>query len=67
MGHIKRGDLNDSMVLVPSNDKMKSFTAILEPIIEKIISNNCQISNLVALRDSLLPKLMNGEVRVEYN
>lgn len=65
MGHIRRKDLDDSMVLVPTVDKMESYTAILEPIIEKIISINRQISKLVALRETLLPKLMSGEIRVE--
>jgi len=65
MGHIKRGDLDEAMVLVPSEEEMELFTDAIEPIIEKIVTNNRQIRTLTALRDTLLPKLMSGEVRVK--
>jgi len=38
----------------------------IEPLFKKIIFNQSQIRTLTALRDTLLPKLMSGEVRVEY-
>lgn len=65
MGHIKRGDLDEAMVLVPSQKEMESYTESIEPIIEKIVTNNRQIRTLTALRDTLLPKLMSGEVRIK--
>lgn len=65
MGHIKRADLDEAMVLVPTDQEIESFTGTIEPIIEKIIINNQQINKLVAMRDTLLPKLMSGEVRIE--
>lgn len=34
------------------------------PIMDKIVINNNQIRTLEKLRDTLLPKLMSGEVRV---
>lgn len=64
MGHIKRGDLDEAMVLIPSTKELEEMTLEAEPLIEKIIANNKQIKLLVNLRDSLLPKLMSGEVRV---
>jgi type I restriction enzyme S subunit len=64
MGHIKRGDLDEAKVFVPSPNEMQEMTEIVEPLIEKIIKNSNQIRTLTALRDTLLPKLMNGEVRV---
>lgn len=64
MGHIKRGDLDEAIVLIPSNEELELMSQQAEPIIEKIISNNNQIRTLTALRDTLLPKLMSGEVRV---
>ena len=36
----------------------------MEPLIEKIERNNTQIQTLQKLRDTLLPKLISGEVRV---
>jgi type I restriction enzyme S subunit len=38
----------------------------MAPIVDKMIGNNNQIRILEKLRDTLLPKLMSGEVRVEY-
>ncbi len=65
MGHIKRGDLDEAMVLVPSKNELEEMTLTIQPIIDKLIINNNQIRTLTALRDALLPKFMSGEVRVE--
>lgn len=65
MGHIKRGDLDVAMVLVPSNNELKEMTKSMAPLMEKLIINNKQICTLEKMRDMLLPKLMSGEVRVE--
>ena len=65
MGHIKRGDLDVAMVLVPSNGELQEMSEIMAPIVDKMIGNNNQICTLEKLRDTLLPKLMSGEVRVK--
>ncbi|MBS1943389.1 MAG: restriction endonuclease subunit S, partial [Bacteroidetes bacterium] len=64
-GHIKRGDLDEAMVLVPGPERLKEMTGVMDPLFEKHITNSAQIKSLTALRDTLLPKLMSGEVRVE--
>lgn len=64
MGHIKRSDLDNAIVLVPDDKKMIEFTEIQEPIIDKIIYNSQQLSKLIELRDTLLPNLMSGEIKV---
>ncbi len=64
MGHIKRGDLDNAMVLVPSNKEMIELSEIQTPIIDRIISNNKQIEKLVLMRETLLPKLVSGEIRI---
>lgn len=66
MGHIKREDLANSMVIVPGEDELKVIDKIASPLIEKLITNNKQIILLTKLRDTLLPKLMSGEVRVHF-
>ncbi len=48
----------------PHYDKIKEFTTIVKPFLEKKESNYSQIRTLEKLRDTLLPKLMSGEVRV---
>ncbi|MDM1036926.1 restriction endonuclease subunit S [Myroides odoratimimus] len=65
MGHIKRSDLDEAMVLVPDNDEIDRMTVQMNPILDKIQLNNNQINSLSKLRDTLLPKLMSGEVRVK--
>lgn len=65
MGHIKRGDLDEALVLIPNEEELSAMTQQVDPIIEKVITNNNQIRTLTALRDTLLPKLMSGEVRVK--
>ncbi len=64
MGHIKRSDLDNAMVLIPSEKELNAMTEIMEPIIEKKITNYHQLNVLKKLRDTLLPKLMSGKVRV---
>jgi type I restriction enzyme, S subunit len=67
MGHIKRGELDEAKVLIPSSAELKIMTEQAEPLIQKIIENNLQINTLTKLRDSLLPKLMSGEVTINTN
>lgn len=64
MGHIKRGDLDAAMVLVPSPGELKDMSAQMTPLLDKQIANAKQMRSLERLRDMLLPKLMSGEVRV---
>jgi type I restriction enzyme S subunit len=64
MGHIKRGDLDAAMVLVPPPDVLESMSQQMQPLLDKQIQNARQIKTLEKLRDTLLPKLMSGEVRV---
>jgi type I restriction enzyme S subunit len=64
MGHIKRGDLDDAMVSVPSPDELKAMDEQMAPLLEKQVAIAKQRRMLEKLRDLLLPKLMSGEVRV---
>ncbi len=66
MGHIKRGDLDAAIVKVPSKNEMRTMSTIIEPYLNKFIQNKAQINALEKLRDTLLPKLMSGEVRVDF-
>jgi type I restriction enzyme S subunit len=64
MGHIKRGDLDDAMVIIPDESTMNVYSDIASPLLEKIIAINKQLHTLKNLRDVLLPKLMTGEVTI---
>ncbi|CAM3408457.1 restriction endonuclease subunit S [Polaromonas hydrogenivorans] len=66
MGHIKRGDLDAAMVLVPPPSVLETMSKQMQPLLDKQIAIARQRKTLEKLRDTLLPKLMNGEVRVAY-
>jgi type I restriction enzyme S subunit len=52
-------------MLFPENYILENFHKATLPIFQKLNTNNSQIQTLSVLRDTLLPKLMKGEVRVE--
>ena len=64
MGHIKREDLIKAEVLIPSRSDYQEIGKLLQPIYDLIISNRIEIKKLVILRDTLLPKLLSGELDV---
>ena len=46
---------------------VREFHEIVEPYFQKIKSNTQQMRTLTQLRDTLLPKLMSGEIKIEMN
>lgn len=64
MGHIQRGHLAAAKVLVPSRPLLGAMTRIVEPLVDRIIANRVQSRTLAELRDTLLPKLLSGELSV---
>jgi type I restriction enzyme S subunit len=56
--------LNNLPIDIPSDVVLERFEQALSPLYKKMKSNQTQIRTLTALRDTLLPKLMSGEVRV---
>ncbi|MGD0951384.1 MAG: restriction endonuclease subunit S [Methanotrichaceae archaeon] len=67
MGHIKRRDLDNVIVLVPSKNELSTMSKQMTPLLEKQIANAKQIRTLEKFRDLQLPKLMSGDVGVEYD
>ena len=57
-------DFQKTEILVPSQKIVTLFTATVEPIFEKIRANQNENEKLSSLRDTLLPKLMSGELDV---
>ncbi len=49
----------------PPKKVLTDFQSQVQPFFEKIKTNQTQIRTLTTLRDTLLPKLMNGEIKVE--
>ncbi len=63
-GSINRNSLNDMPIVIPSPDSISAFEDIVAPIDAAIRNNYDEICRLTQLRDSLLPKLMSGEIDV---
>ena len=57
-------DFQKTEILVPSQEIVALFTATVDPIFEKIWANQNENEKLSSLRDTLLPKLMSGELDV---
>lgn len=64
MGHIQRKHLDQAKVVCPSAAFLDKMDKIFGVILSKIILNNKQIQTLTELRDSLLPRLISGKIRV---
>ena len=57
-------DFQKTEILVPSQENVTLFTATVEPIFEKIWANQIENEKLSSLRDTLLPRLVSGELDV---
>ena len=64
MGHIKRGDLDTAMVVMPSDDEIRVMTAQMNGLLQKIENNSKQVNTLILSRDGLLPRLMSNELTI---
>ena len=64
MGHIKREELAKAEVAIPDAASMERIGGILQPMYDLIISNRIENRKLAALRDTILPQLMSGELDV---
>ena len=64
MGHIKRSHLNESKVIIPTDKKLEKLTKIISPIVNKKIKLAEENQSLEELRDTLLPKLLSGELEL---
>ncbi|WP_324824904.1 restriction endonuclease subunit S [Sinanaerobacter sp. ZZT-01] len=49
----------------PDDEKLALFNEVCAPMMERVMKNQKQILTLQKLRDTLLPKLLSGEVRVK--
>lgn len=57
-------DFQKTKIVIPTQEIMLRFTNIVEPIFNKIWANRLENEKLLSLRDTLLPKLMSGEIDV---
>jgi len=64
MGHIQRKHLSEAKVLIPEPNTLAFMDSVMQPIIDLVIANKVENKTLSTIRDTLLPKLMSGEIRV---
>jgi type I restriction enzyme S subunit len=62
MGHIKRKDLTDAKVKIPSAEEFTQLDTILSPMIQQILNSGIESKQLTQLRNILLPKLLAGDI-----
>lgn len=64
MGHIKRRHLSDAKVLVPPEGMVSAMDVHIAPLIDKQINNEIESRLISEIRDTILPKLISGEICV---
>ena len=62
--NLSLGEIGGTLLPLPNKEALEIFDSVINPIDFKIKSNKTQIRTLESLRDTLLPKLMSGEIRV---
>jgi type I restriction enzyme S subunit len=63
LGHVTVADMRRLKVAFPSSEVLQAFDKRVEPAFEKCFLNKLESEALAALRDTLLPKLLSGEIR----
>ncbi|HEY0032042.1 MAG TPA: restriction endonuclease subunit S [Devosia sp.] len=64
MGHIQRGHLKAALTICPPEYVVERMGALIEPLVEQTIQNELASRTLARLRNTLLPKLISGELRI---
>lgn len=65
LGHVTISNLKDLMTLFPNEEALDLYNLEAKPILDLVYSNQIEIQTLTQLRDTLLPKLICGEVRLK--
>ena len=64
MGHIQRKHLQESFAATPDHNCLERMNSVMRPIFDAYITGAIEAATLVAIRDTILPKLISGEIRV---
>jgi len=62
--HLGKSDIDSIKVIIPNTNYLESFSNIVAPLHDKLVSLSIENRKLRKIRDVLLPKLMSGEIRV---
>jgi type I restriction enzyme S subunit len=64
MGHIQRKHLTEAKVIVPPIESIQASNGYFAPILDRWISNALKAQTLTTLRNTLLPRLISGQLRL---
>lgn len=64
-GSLNKGNFENIDLIVPNNELIADFEKIANSIDERILANSLQVESLTQTRDTLLPKLMNGQLKLK--
>ena len=62
--HINKNNVESFSIICPPTDVISEYKSLVSPLYSKISANCFEIEKLQKLRDTLLPKLMSGEIDV---
>ena len=62
---VNKSDLQNLKFVLPPEDQLLNFTNLVDPLDQQYLNNSTENETLTQLRDTLLPKLISGEVRVK--
>lgn len=62
---LNRNQAMDNIVTIPDLNVIKCFNAIVQPVFQKKEENTNEIKTLTQIRDTLLPKLMTGQLEIK--
>jgi type I restriction enzyme S subunit len=62
--NISKGIIEETRTVLPPTPVLERFSALTSPLFDRWICNLHQSRTLATLRDTLLPKLLNGELKV---
>ena len=61
---INQSDVKELKITIPNKEILNCFEAITEPIVARILANSKCIKTLSDLRDTLIPRLISGRLRL---
>jgi type I restriction enzyme S subunit len=62
---INQGNMNNLIIIIPDKSILRKFSDKIKPLFDLLVVNEEQVKILTQLRDSLLPKLMKGEIIIK--
>lgn len=65
--HLGKNDIDRFKVVVPTPKVLATFSAVANPLYQRLVANKQQAQSLASLRDTLLPRLISGQLRLPTN